>query len=398
MTDQITERSSEVTDESAEAEETEPAEPADTVEAETPAAERRQAEVARGDGAPAAETVQPRPLVSPDGRDPHLDNVKFVGILLVVAGHLWGPMLAWSHALQGVYLFLYTVHMPIFVMLSGYFSKHFAASPRQARGLVRSVVVPYLLIESAFTLFRYFGDGQHLNFALQDPWWVTWFLMTLFFWRLSAPLWRVVRFPLVIAVVVMLAAGSKELTGTFELGRLLQYLPFFVLGLSLRHEHFVKLRTTWARIVAVPVVAGAIYLAYVLAPYASVEWVYWRRGYESLDVSYPVFAGIKLAQLAVTIVVIAAVIALVPTRRLPVITSFGAASMFAYLLHGFVAKGAEWWGLYDLPVLHTHLGIALVGVGSVVLTLVLCSPPVRVLFSWAIQPKLEGWLRGSAPR
>ncbi|MQA76916.1 MAG: acyltransferase family protein [Streptosporangiales bacterium] len=350
-------------------------------------------------GPPAPQATQaPAPAEGTNGRDSHLDNVKFVAITLVVVGHAWGPMLAWSRSLEAAYLFLYTVHMPIFVTLSGYFSRHFTASPRQARSLVRSVVVPYLIIESAFTLYRHFGAGQDLEFALHDPWWITWFLATLFFWRLSSPVWRVVRFPIVIAVVVSLAAGSAELTGALELGRMLQYLPFFVIGLSLRREHFAWLRTLWVRLAAVPILAGAIYGAYVLAPHVSVEWVYWRQGNEALGVSYPIFALVKIAQLAATVLVLLAVISLVPGRRLPVITGFGAASMYAYLLHGFAAKGAEWWDVYDLPFVHTHAGIVVVTLAAVVLTLVLCSPPVRVLFSWAVQPKLEGWLRGPTDR
>ncbi|MQA03095.1 MAG: acyltransferase family protein [Streptosporangiales bacterium] len=379
---------------------TQPPEPADEAAQPAESAPKRRSEpadAAVADGAVApSEAALPALVERSTGRDAHLDNVKFVAIALVVVGHLWGPMLAWSQTLLAAYLLLYTVHMPIFVLLSGYFSRHFTASPRQARSLVRSVVAPYLIVETGFCLFRYFGDDQQLEFALQDPWWVTWFLVTLFFWRLSAPLWRVVRFPIVLAVAISLAAGSQQLTETFELGRLLQYLPFFVLGMSLRREHFEWLRTRWARIAAVPVLAGAFYLAYVFAPMVSVEWVYWRLGNDELDVTYPVFAGVKLLQLAATVLVIAAVIALVPTRRLPILTAFGAVSMFAYLLHGFVAKGAEWWGFYDHPFIHTHLGIAVVTLGSVALTFVLCSPPVQVLFSWAVQPKLDGWMRGGA--
>lgn len=350
-------------------------------------------------GAPAPQATQaPAPAEGKDGRDSHLDNVKFVAIALVVIGHAWGPMLEWSRTLEASYLFLYSIHMPIFVTLSGYFSRHFTASPRQARSVVRSIVVPYLIIETAFTLYRHFGHGEPLAFELQDPWWVTWFLATLFFWRLSAPLWRVVRFPIVIAVVVSLAAGSKELTETFELGRMLQYLPFFVIGLSLRREHFAWLRTLWVRLAAVPILAGAFYLAYVVAPTVSVEWVYWRHGNEVLGVSYPIFALVKVAQLAATVLVLFAVVALVPGRRIPVITGFGAASMFAYLLHGFVTKAAEWWDFYDLPLVHTHTGIVVVTVAALVLTFALCSPPVRVLLSWAVQPRLEGWLRGPSDR
>lgn len=348
---------------------------------------------------PAPQTTQaPAPAEGIDGRDSHLDNVKFVAITLVVVGHAWGPMLAWSRTLEAAYLFLYTIHMPIFVTLSGYFSRHFTASPRQARSVVRAIVVPYLIIETAFTLYRHFVGGQDLDFALHDPWWITWFLATLFIWRLSAPVWRVVRFPIVIAVVVSLAAGSTELTETLELGRLLQYLPFFVIGLSLRREHFAWLRTLWVRLAAVPVLAGAIYVAYVLAPQVSVEWVYWRHGNEVLGVSYPIFVLVKLAQMAATVLVLLAVISLVPGRKLPVITGLGAASMYAYLLHGFAAKGAEWRGFYDLPLIHTHTGIVVVTLAAVVLTFALCSPPVRVLFSWAVQPRLEGWLRGPSDR
>lgn len=328
-------------------------------------------------------------------RDAHLDNVKLVAIILVVVGHSWEPMLAWSHTLRAAYMFVYTIHMPAFTLLSGYFSRHFTASPRQARSLVRTIVVPYLIIETAFTLYRHFGNGEELRFAFYEPWWLTWFLMTLFFWRLTAPVWRVVRFPIVIAVAVALAAGSRNLPHAFEMSRLLQYLPFFVIGLSLRKQHFAWLRTLWVRVAAAPVLLGGMYVAYVLAPHASREWVFWRSSAHQMGMDYLPWAGIKLLQIAVTLLMVFAVVAVVPGRRLPVVTTFGAASIFAYLLHGFVVKGATWWGLYDLPFLHTVLGIIIVGVAGVVLALALCSPPVRVLFGWAVQPRLDGWLRGS---
>ena len=56
-------------------------------------------------------------------RDPYFDNLKFILILLVVLGHFTTLNLNNLH-LASISNIIYSFHMPIFIFISGYFSKH----------------------------------------------------------------------------------------------------------------------------------------------------------------------------------------------------------------------------------------------------------------------------------
>ena len=49
------------------------------------------------------------------------DNLKFILITLVVIGHLADEFTAKSDVYKSVFLFIYTFHMPLFILISGLF-------------------------------------------------------------------------------------------------------------------------------------------------------------------------------------------------------------------------------------------------------------------------------------
>ena len=51
------------------------------------------------------------------------DVLKFVLIFTVVLGHIADYYAAESQVMQGLYMFIYTFHMPLFIFVSGLFSK-----------------------------------------------------------------------------------------------------------------------------------------------------------------------------------------------------------------------------------------------------------------------------------
>lgn len=56
-------------------------------------------------------------------RDVYFDNLKFILILLVVMGHLFQPFNG-GITIGPIFKFLYSVHMPLFIFVAGYFSKN----------------------------------------------------------------------------------------------------------------------------------------------------------------------------------------------------------------------------------------------------------------------------------
>ncbi|WP_425829581.1 acyltransferase family protein [Streptomyces fractus] len=334
-----------------------------------------------------ATTATPK---SGKARDAFYDNAKYLAIVLVAMGHSWEPLRDGSRAASALYIIVYTFHMPAFIVISGYFSRSFDASPARLKRLITGVAVPYVVFEVAYTLFkRYAGDDPGYDFSLLDPWYLTWFLVSLFVWRLSTPIWKTIRWPLPVALAIAaLASVSPSIGDDLDMQRLLQFLPFFVLGLCLKPEHFQLVRRKEARIVAVPVFAAALLFAYWAAPRMTAAWTYHRDSAQELGA--PGWTGIvmTLAMFGCSVILTACFFAWVPGRKLW-FTALGAGTLYGYLLHGFVAKGSRFWDWYDNAWMHTPWGEVVVTLLAGTLITVLCTPPVQRVFRFVMEPKME---------
>ncbi|WP_419998916.1 acyltransferase family protein [Streptomyces boninensis] len=341
----------------------------------------------------AATSPSPGPLTPPQGakdRDAFFDNAKYLAIVLVAMGHAWEPLRGDSRAAAALYNFVYTFHMPAFLIISGYFSRSFDASPRRIQRLVTGVLVPYVIFEVAYTLFkRWADDDPGYPISLLDPWYLTWFLIALFIWRLTTPLWQAIKWPLPVALLIACGASMSPTIGDdLDLQRVLQFLPYFVLGLCLKPEHFSLVRQWKVRLLALPVLACAALFAYWAAPRMNAAWFYNRDSAQELGVPGWVGAVMTLAVFGCAVLLSACFLAWVPGRRMW-FTALGAGTLYGYLLHGFLAKGSRFWGWYEHDWIHTPLGaIAVTAVAATVIT-VLCSPPVRRIFRFAVEPRMR---------
>ncbi|WP_369215747.1 acyltransferase family protein [Streptomyces flavofungini] len=352
---------------------------APVTEAGTPAAP--------GGGTEAGGRAAERPA---ERRDAFFDNAKYLAVLLVAMGHAWEPLRGDSRAAAALYITVYTFHMPAFIVISGYFSRSFDASPKRLKRLVTGVAVPYVIFEVAYTYFkRWAGDDPTYPISLLDPWYLTWFLAALFIWRLTTPLWKVVRWPLPLALAIaVLASVSPDIGDDLDLQRVLQFLPFFVLGLVLKPEHFQLVRRGEVRLLALPVLAAALAFAHWAAPRMNAAWFYRRDSAQEL--AAPGWAGgvMTLAMFGCSLVLVACFLAWVPGRKLW-FTALGAGTLYGYLLHGFLAKGSRFWGWYEADWLHGPLGGITVTLAAGTVITLLCTPPVQRAFRFAMEPELK---------
>ncbi|GAA2251571.1 membrane protein [Streptomyces ruber] len=332
-------------------------------------------------------------------RDPFFDNAKYLIIVLVACGHAWEPLASGSRVISAAYLVLYAFHMPAFALISGYFSRSFDMGPGRVRRLISGVVAPYLVFEIAYTLFYRWGeDDWEYPLSLLDPYYSLWFLVALFVWRITTPLWRTLRHPVAVALgIAVLASMSPETGGDLGLQRALQFLPCFVLGLTLRREHFERLRTRRVRLLTLPVAAGAAVAGYWAAPSFSAVWLYHRSSVTEHDV--PAWTGLLItpALLGLAVLLTACFLAWVP-RRHTWFTSLGAGTMYGYLLHAFIIKASRYWDWYDASWLHTPFGQLAVTALAVAGMSVLCSAPVRAAFRYVVEPRMEWFFRDGRER
>lgn len=80
------------------------------------------------------ETEKRKIITAPAGRITYFDIMKGLGILAVIAGHYWAPSIT-------SYM-IFSFHMPLFVLISGYFIKNNAGKAKVIR-LARSYLIPY---------------------------------------------------------------------------------------------------------------------------------------------------------------------------------------------------------------------------------------------------------------
>ncbi|MFF8829602.1 acyltransferase family protein [Streptomyces sp. NPDC015131] len=332
------------------------------------------------------------------GRDPFFDNAKYLAIVLVAMAHAWEPVMEGSRATRALYMFVYTFHMPAFIIVSGYFSRSFTGRPDQLKRLVSGIVVPYLVFEVAYSLYRRWAGGTpDQAISLTDPIYLTWFLIALFTWRLSTPLWQTLRHPLPIALgLAALASLTPGIGQDLDLQRIFQFLPFFVLGLLLKPEHFDLVRRRAVRIAAVPVALGALAFTYWIAPDIRMSWFYRSTSAEELDAPWWAGPVMTFALFGCALVLTAAFLAWVPRRR-TWFTALGAGTICGYLLHGFLVKAMEYWPLVPAYRLDTPLGrVAVTAVAAAAVT-AMCTPPVRRALRCVTEPRMA-WAFRKDPR
>jgi fucose 4-O-acetylase-like acetyltransferase len=328
-------------------------------------------------------------------RDPWFDNAKFALVTLVVIGHTW-TLLPKTTTDNWLYDFLYAWHVPAFVLITGYLSRSFDWTDARMGNLFRTVVVPYVLFEALLAAFRIFVGHEKLNDIWADPHWPMWYLAALFFWRMLTPVFKRIPLAIPVAVVVSLVAGISA-GDTLDLARVLGLLPFFVIGLRMREEHFDRLHATWVRVTGLVVLVGIFVAARFTDQLISTEWLYYRARYDELEPNNLHAMLIRLALIGVGTLGALAFLSLVPPRH-TWFSQLGAATLVVYLFHGFVVKSAEYLHFQGWAVDHAVASLLLSTALAFLLAVALSLPRVAGFLNHAVDPigGINLW-RGRAP-
>ncbi|WP_432547361.1 acyltransferase family protein [Kineococcus sp. SYSU DK004] len=300
------------------------------------------------------------------GRDARVETLRGLACVLLVAYHVRGGTPAdglqlaaddpWSRAVSA----FDHLRMPLFTFLSGVV---YAYRPvrqglgRFVRGKARRLLVPMLVVGTAFALFReaLFAAGA-ANSGAGTPWYLWHVLPVAHFWFLEAVFWifvlvgvldvagRLAR-PAVVAALVVAAVAADVLVpfGVDPLGlrSALFLLPFFLTGLAA--QRFSLTTAPLALRAGVVLVALALAAWVLLGLLGVVDPVPSRRD--------PVGAAVGLSACLALL--------LVPWRVRPLV-ALGAFSFTIYTTHVFGTSAArvvlERLGVESVP-LHLLLGV-----------------------------------------
>lgn len=258
-------------------------------------------------------------------RDISLDTLKGFLILLVILGHLIGSL----STLEGaIWNWIYTFHMPLFVLISGYFS-------RRDKLKLSSIIKPLLVFQfiNALLLLA-LGKSFSVSFLLV-PYWTLWYLLSLVFWRiiLRYTPQRILNKPYLLLSLTFVGAlfiGTFLPHGRiFSIQRTISFLPFFLMGYYFK-ENLIK-QTLWSKKISLLfMIVVSLFITFIWFPSNASILLRGADPYSIEDVPAKVFT------LCCTIVLIYSLWNLKYENAY--LAKMGRDSLFYYLYHGLFIK------------------------------------------------------------
>ncbi len=287
-------------------------------------------------------------------RNPWFDNIKGFLVIFVVIGHMLTD-LRFDYdgkLLETVYLVIYAFHMPLFIILSGYFFRE--NKYLRVIQLFAVYCVWQLLIGSWAT----FNDGmpllsgENIGTHLLRPYWALWYLFVMVVWYIVTPYVVHLRGYVWFGLAFALLYGFElENTGFLALRKLIMFYPYFLLGNYLSEHEFIRIfemPKNFKRRMNVRLIGGLAFASVV----GFLLYEAWRDTPEEIIAlanafkhrfpyvdQYDSDAWIGVLKHSViyflSITASLGFMMLVPMRRLPLVTQAGELSLYVYLLHVF---------------------------------------------------------------
>lgn len=269
-------------------------------------------------------------------RNYHFDNVKALLIFLVVFGHLIEPLRD-IRIFSTAYFVIYSFHMPLFVFISGYFSKPSTKGLKRISLLFLKYEIIYALIYVVLFGGSSASSGgtilDTLAYALQ-PIWVLWFLLSLISWKLLLIAYE--KHPIAIGIIIGLIIGFNFIPFNFRilsLGRTLSFFPYFLLGYLANKHKFDFSRLGQSKTISFYLIALLILFWQLYSTKATSELLYGTNSLVDQSYSFLALALFKFNSYLVAIASSIIILRIVPKTENS-FTHIGVQTMPIFILHG----------------------------------------------------------------
>lgn len=214
-------------------------------------------------------------------RDDRIDSVKYWLIVLVIMIHVFNkPEFSDSAACVALWHWAYIFCMPLFVFISGYFSRR-----KEKKDFLPSIwkLLEPLIIFQIIALLFYVKKSISVGTIL-TPWHVLWYLLSLIYWRLMLQFipYKILKHKKIIiigAFCLSIFSGFLPLGKILSIQRTLTLTPFFFLGYFMKNKNiYIHDKYKPYSIVFLVVILTAL----LFIPHSTTDGFYLSKPYASI--------------------------------------------------------------------------------------------------------------------
>lgn len=261
-----------------------------------------------------------------------VDNLKVLLIFLVVFGHLIERYIDTNITLMGIYLFIYSFHMPLFIFISGFLSKN---TNKSKKIFFKNLLIPYIVLNIIWYSLAYIYTGK-TNLPIIYPGWTLWFLLSLFFWRISLRYLIKIKYILPISFILGILVGLVPNGSFLSFSRTIFFLPYFLLGYYCDLKKLKKLNKL-NNLIALIGVCGFIFLGIYIAKHNILDYKFLYGSYSYKELKFNVYTGMLYRTILYIISILLSCFICILTPKVKTFYSNMAKStMYIYVFHIYV--------------------------------------------------------------
>lgn len=272
-------------------------------------------------------------MISMEKRIFLFDNLKFFLILTVVIGHFIAYITKSSHMMSGLFLFIYSFHMPFFIYLAGLFH-----SNHNIKNRCVSFIAIGFSMKILFALCRIVFLHKAFFSLLADPG-VPWFMFAMAMFTATSYFLRDFNTSNLFILFTLLACFSgydKSLGDYLYLSRFIVFYPFYLLGQMTNKEKVLSItqRPVLKIIGAICIIGWGIlcmtqtgHLSFLLTLFTG------KHSFASNEIFAfygPIYRALCMA---ITIIAGFCLMCIFPKKKLPFIAKAGSCTLQVFFWH-----------------------------------------------------------------
>lgn len=337
----------------------------------------------------------------PKARIIKLDNLKFFLIFLVVLGHIFEEVIAAGNAnwdVKRARFFIYLFHMPLFLFVSGIFSKKNIDNKRY-KNIFYYLILFYVGKIIFFICDIIFKEKYSFSMFLgtRPPWYCLALficsLMTIFLKQFNK------KYVFIFSIILGCLVGYDSSVSDFlALSRVIVFFPFFFAGYCLDEQKLIKILSSKK----IKIAAIILLLLFMILIYVYIKDIYWmnpllsgRNPFSKLKGNAELGGILRLGYYIANMILGASIISLIPSgKKVKIFADWGARSLQVYMLHYIIiyilfrACNMKFWiDKITLPHKYLILPIPIALLITIFFSLKIWEKPFGVLKKYMVKEK-----------